>query len=87
MPPSKNRPSTIVPGPDGALWFVATEVTVIGNTTRSGGADKIGRITTVGAITEYPIPTSKSIPNGIAAGPDGALWFTESYVNKIGRLK
>jgi virginiamycin B lyase len=38
------------------------------------------------SITEYPIPTSASGPNGIAAGPDGALWFTESNANKIGRI-
>jgi streptogramin lyase len=24
---------------------------------------------------------------GIAAGPDGNLWFTEPNVNKIGRIK
>jgi streptogramin lyase len=34
-------------------------------------------------ITEYTIPTGDS-PLGIAAGPDGALWFTESL--KIGRI-
>jgi virginiamycin B lyase len=33
---------------------------------------------------EYPIPTANSSPNGIAAGPDGALWFTENA--KIGRI-
>ena len=38
------------------------------------------------SITEYPIPTSASGPNGIAAGPDGALWFTETNANKIGRI-
>jgi virginiamycin B lyase len=36
-------------------------------------------------ITEYPVPTVNSDPAGIAAGPDGALWFTES-INKIGRI-
>jgi hypothetical protein len=41
-------------------------------------ANQIGRITTEGTITEYPIPTPDSGPNGITAGPDGALWFTES---------
>jgi hypothetical protein len=37
-------------------------------------------------ITEYPIPTTASGPNGIVAGPDGALWFTEHQGNKIGRI-
>jgi len=37
-------------------------------------------------FTEYAIPTSKSQPYGIVAGPDGALWFTENQGNKIGRI-
>src|ERR1700743_2564700 len=55
----------IVAGPDGALWFVE----YLGN--------KIGRITTTGAITEFPVPTSGGGPAGITTGPDGALWFAE----------
>ena len=27
-----------------------------------------------------------SFPNGIAAGPDDALWFVEEFGNKIGRI-
>ena len=38
------------------------------------------------SITEYPIPTGSSYPQGIAAGPDGALWFTEQIGNNIGRI-
>lgn len=39
-----------------------------------------------GAVTEYPGPTASAQPSGIAAGPDGALWFTEWGANKIGRI-
>ncbi len=39
-----------------------------------------------GVISEYPVPTSSSQPAGIAAGPDGALWFSERGGNKIGRI-
>src|SRR5438105_3039930 len=46
---------------------------------------KIGRITTWGAITEFPIPTPNSLPHGIAPGPDGNLWFTEFVGDKIAR--
>src|SRR5258708_25185668 len=42
--------------------------------------------TKVGTITEFPVPTSSSGPNGITAGPDGNLWFTESNANQIGRI-
>jgi len=64
----------ITAGPDGALWFV------------EGAANKIGRITTAGTISEFPLPTPNSFPVGITAGPDGALWFTERYGNKLGRI-
>jgi hypothetical protein len=40
----------------------------------------------VGAFTSYSIPTQSSNVSGIVAGPDGALWFTERYGNRIGRI-
>jgi len=37
-------------------------------------------------ITEFPLPAGSN-PSGIAAGPDGNLWFTEFSVNpKVGRI-
>ena len=71
---SAGGPIQIASGPDGALWF-----------TESTG-NRIGRITTNGDVSEFPIPTANSQPEGIATGPDGALWFTESLGNKIGRI-
>jgi streptogramin lyase len=39
------------------------------------------------AITESAaLPTANSEPQGITAGPDGNLWFTESASNKIGMI-
>jgi len=38
------------------------------------------------AIGEYTVPTPNSGPLGIAAGPDGAMWFTENHSGKIGRI-
>jgi len=68
----------ITPGPDSALWFTESN------------SSKIGRLTTAGALTEFPLPNAASDPTGITAGPDGALWFTENAVigvgNKIGRI-
>src|SRR3954447_1292838 len=65
-------------GPDGALWF----------TERRGEA--IGRITTTGTVTEFPVPRSSENPlpdpQGIAAGPDGALWFTEQTGGAVDRV-
>ena len=64
----------ICTGPDGNLWF--TEVV----------ANKIGRMTTAGTVSEYPLPTAFAQPRGITAGPDGNLWFTEGPVGKIGKI-
>ncbi len=37
-------------------------------------------------IREWDVPTPHSRPHDPAAGPDGALWFTEQMANKLGRL-
>ncbi len=34
----------------------------------------------------YPVPTASSAPLGLAVGPQGSVWFTESNSNKIGQL-
>lgn len=60
-------------GPDGNLWFTEQ------------GASKIGRITTAGVITEFPLPAGTG-PTRITSGPDGNLWFSESARAFIGRL-
>src|SRR5262252_5357452 len=38
------------------------------------------------SFTEFPLPTHGSGPTHITAGPDGAMWFTEPGINKIGRI-
>src|SRR5438874_526111 len=37
-------------------------------------------------INEFTVPTASSAPEWIAAGPDGALYFTEIPGNNIGRI-
>ena len=69
-------PVDIVAGPDGSLWFTLTNAPY----------GSIGRITTGGVFTEFPIPTVLSNPRYITVGPDGALWFTEAGGNRIGRI-
>jgi virginiamycin B lyase len=75
--PSQATPQgPIAAGPDGALWFTASNASV----------GSIGRIATAGDVTLFPTPTIGSFPQGITAGPDGAIWFTESGANNIGRV-
>ena len=45
-----------------------------------------GRSVEAGVFTEFPIPTSGSSPNGITAGPDGNLWFTEFHASKVAKI-
>ncbi len=37
-------------------------------------------------FTEFTVPTARSQPFAITAGPDGAMWFTENIGAKIGRI-
>src|SRR5262249_37160994 len=72
IPTPDSEPEGIALGPDGNIWFVET------------GAQKIGRITPQGQLTEFSAGITQ-IPLEIVAGPDGNLWFTEQ-LNSIGRI-
>jgi virginiamycin B lyase len=67
-------PTGITRGPDGALWYPEF------------GSDSIGRVTTAGVTSSFPVPTAGSGPRYIAPGPANTLWFTEQMSNKIGRV-
>src|SRR5436190_15170531 len=62
---ANSSPTSITRGPDGNLWFTAIT------------GSKIGKITTSGAVTEFPTSTFGTAL-GITAGPDGNLWYTTS---------
>jgi streptogramin lyase len=64
---------SIVAGPDGGMWFT--------NPAGSG----IGRITTDGEITQFPLTRGVGV-NAITVGRDGNLWFVESKAGRIGRI-
>lgn len=71
---SGSNPTGITKGPDGLIWF--TEF----------AANKVGKITPAGIITDYPVPTAHSGPSLITPGPDGNLWFTEQAGNKVAKI-
>ena len=62
----------IAAGPDGNLWFAEN-------------AGRIGRISTNGLVTEFPVPAGAA-PFSIAAESDGNLWFTEVARARIGQI-
>ncbi len=49
-------------------------------------ANKVGSITSDGAVAEYAIPTPNSSPTAIVSASDDSAWFTESFGNKIGKI-
>jgi virginiamycin B lyase len=74
---SEGYGGVIVTGPDGNLWL--------------SGEGVVSRMTTEGQVTIFPAP--RALRNfapigGIAAGPDGALWFVDpaSMSNTIDRM-
>ena len=83
------RPIGIATGADGALWFTESAASINGQIVPA-----IGRITTTGTITEYPIPNpvgtttiaQMSVPQMIVRGPDDNLWFTDTGNNTIASI-
>lgn len=70
--PGGSSSGRITLGPDGALWF----------TSGSDRGATIGRMTPAGSVTQFSLPQCEQVCNrslrGIAGGPDGNVWFTES---------
>lgn len=72
----------ITAGPQGSLWFTLPSVGLV------------GRITTQGAVTTFPVPTAtdpspaNTVPvlGAITAGADGNLWITQPADGKITRM-
>jgi streptogramin lyase len=58
VPTAASGPTDIVLGADGNFWF--TEL----------NADRIGRITPAGVVTEFTLPVGRGL-TGITSGPDG----------------
>ncbi len=80
LPSGSAVPGGLTVGSDGNLWFT------LSNESPTGGfstAIDIGRITTAGAITEFPVPVAGFSIGSMTLGPDGNLWFPEDMRNGI----
>ena len=79
--PSGNYGVEITAGQAGTLWF--TEIIPTGGPNPAA----VGKITTSGVVTEFPVPNSASSQlQGIALGSDGNVWFVDSGNNDIGTI-
>ena len=66
--------TALTTGPDGNIWFTASD-------------NQVGMIDpTTGTITSFSTPTADSNPAAITTGPDGNLWFTETGADQIGTI-
>ena len=74
VPTKGSGPHGITIGPDGNIWF--TEQL----------ANRIGRITTNGAVTEFPVGGGARDLWGIATGADNRLWFCARGSSQIGAI-
>lgn len=76
LPSPRANPEGIVTGSDGALWFA------------DPGTQSIGRMTSAGAFTSFPVPQQNGFTEvfALASGPDGNIWFTDAELNTINRL-
>lgn len=72
--PAGSIPARIVVGQDGNLYFINQQ---------SSGSSFIGKITPSGIITQFPVPQANARLDGITAGPDGNIWFTEPDLNSV----
>jgi len=78
---------SVTTGPDGALWFTSPATLLCCGSNLVGTGASIGRLTTSGTVTTYPIGTGDlADPGNITAGPDGALWFAQAAPSAIGRI-
>jgi len=76
------RPTALVAGPDGNLWFAGVR------SVSGGFTDVLGKVTPQGRVSEFELGTHSADVglSDIAVGADGNLWFTEGGRSKVGRI-
>lgn len=81
LPRTNAGPGDITAGADGALWFVELSGGMDGLVT---DGNRIGRITSSGVITEFPMPSVSPSAVNLAVGPDRNIWYTQG--SRLGRV-
>jgi len=71
VPTANADPGAIAVGTDGNLWFVEFALSL------DPDQAQIGRISTTGVITEFPVaPLGAGFPQGVIDRGDGNIWYT-----------
>ncbi len=78
-PYSKSQIESITRDMSGNLWFTETQ-------SYDGSHNYIGKMTQAGHFTFYPIRRNNAFLMGIAAAPNGGIWFTEYGADRAGRI-
>ena len=74
LTPTQGTPTELTIAADGAIWF-----------TERFTPQAVGRLDpATGAVTLFPLTNEG--PQGIAASPDGSVWFTQSTKGNIARI-
>jgi streptogramin lyase len=69
--------SSLVAGPDGAIWFTNSS-TLLDSSEDGKGFATVGRLATDGSVRAFVPPYAPpSLPGQITVGPDQALWYVE----------
>jgi hypothetical protein len=81
-----NATPILAAGPDGNVWFVET-----GGTNNYTSVTQVGKISSTGLITRYPITTpanSIAYITDLSAGPGNTIWLAEGGYNakRIGKI-
>jgi len=71
------------PAFDGLAYEASAPNSAVHAVTTSTSTCSDGRVL---RVTEFPLASTDTDAEGIAAGPDGNVWFAECFVNKIGRI-
>lgn len=84
LPTFNSGPAGITTGVDGAIWYAESTANAIGqlvtpydNVPVGGGSNQ---------PIDYALPSAGRTPTGIAFGPDGNAWITDSASNAVVRL-
>ncbi len=73
---------SLISGPDNSLWFANADAT------NTGSTYYLGQITTNGTVTEHSLSGDSlaSGLEGLAAGSNGMMWFTDTNDGVIGNV-